>query len=70
MLKVRQPIMLTEMTKKQEEIGFTLNGIHYYRYKDNYYKHKSENCSEHIRIQKSAFIQARKRFESEVTDNG
>lgn len=54
------------MTKKQENIGFTLNGIHYYRHKDNYYKHKAENYSEHVRIQKSAFIQAAKRFESEA----
>lgn len=60
--------MLTGMSKKQEERGFTLNGIHYYRYKDNYYKHKSENYSEHIRIRKSAFIQAKKRLESEVTE--
>ena len=48
--------MLTGMTKKQEEIGFTINGIHYYYHNFAYYRHTAGTRP--IRISKHVFVEA------------
>lgn len=48
--------MLTGMTKKQEEIGFTVRGIRYYRHNDKYYKQADH--SRPVNISKHAFVEA------------
>lgn len=65
--------MLTGMTKKQEEVGFTLyfnpilSEVLFYRVGNYFYK----NCDAYdrpIRISKSVFVWARKKYLSEVEE--